>query len=101
MRCGLSFMVVSRLHSSPMSVIVARRPSQTSGNFCDSPFQYERLPVAHTSYDSFIDPAGGSGTDSMTLAIYTPASTQLRTTSRLTNASKSERLRNGSIKWSC
>jgi hypothetical protein len=30
---------------------------------------YERLPVANASYDAFIDPAGGSGTDSMTLAI--------------------------------
>jgi hypothetical protein len=30
---------------------------------------YERLPITNTSYDAFIDPAGGSGTDSMTLAI--------------------------------
>jgi hypothetical protein len=30
---------------------------------------YERLPVNHTQYFSFVDPAGGSGTDSMTLAI--------------------------------
>jgi hypothetical protein len=30
---------------------------------------YERLPVDHTRYFGFVDPAGGSGTDSMTLAI--------------------------------
>jgi hypothetical protein len=30
---------------------------------------YERLPVDHTRYFSFCDPASGSGTDSMTLAI--------------------------------
>ena len=30
---------------------------------------YERLPVNHTQYFAFVDPAGGSGTDSMTLAV--------------------------------
>jgi hypothetical protein len=30
---------------------------------------YERMPVDHTRYFSFVDPAGGSGTDSMTLAV--------------------------------
>jgi hypothetical protein len=30
---------------------------------------YERAPVDHTRYFGFCDPAGGSGTDSMTLAI--------------------------------
>jgi hypothetical protein len=30
---------------------------------------FERMPVDHTRYFGFVDPSGGSGTDSMTLAI--------------------------------
>ena len=36
---------------------------------CVSSGVYERAPVAGTTYHAFVDPAGGSGDDSMTLAI--------------------------------
>jgi hypothetical protein len=36
---------------------------------CTDAGVYERMPVDHTRYFAFCDPAGGSGTDSMTLAI--------------------------------
>ncbi|MBI1650119.1 hypothetical protein [Hyphomicrobium sulfonivorans] len=36
---------------------------------CVSPGIFERARVANVKYQAFVDPAGGSGTDSMTLAI--------------------------------
>ena len=36
---------------------------------CTIPDRHELAPVADTKYFAFVDPAGGSGTDSMTLAV--------------------------------
>jgi hypothetical protein len=36
---------------------------------CITPGVYERAPLSGVDYQAFVDPAGGSGTDSMTMAI--------------------------------